>query len=314
MATIPGGVISEFGDGVSEQDRLFISEILTDLGATDSASFFRLLDATEFLSGADRFALLLAGVDGVNGGPGQSFVVANSSNNILYGGAETDTIFGVNGDDLIYGGTERDLLYGGAGDDTISGDGGDDQIYGNGGNDLIFEDNGDDTMFGGQGDDTIDAGSGDVVFGNKGNDRLLADGSESIIYGNEGDDTIESGGGEDTVYGGQGDDLIRAGGLNSVLYGNVGDDTLYGGDESDTFVYMRAGHGRDLILDFEIGEDVIIVGRDALPAGATQVTDLKIETIGSLVNIQLAGTGGIDLADVDEAEILEQIEDIIQLI
>ena len=315
MATIPGGVISQFGDGINEQDRLFISEILSDLGVNDGAQFFRVLNATELLSGADRFALLRAGVDGAIGADNENFIIGNSGDNIMYGGAGADTIFSVNGDDVVYGGTERDVIYGGAGDDRLFSDGGDDQVYGNAGNDFIDRDNGDDSLFGGQGDDTIEAGAGDVVFGNKGIDLILGDGAGSVLYGNEDNDVIIAGNGEDTVYGGQGDDVILMGTLSGFVYGNTGNDTIYGGEENtDTIYYLRAGQGQDVIFNFEIGQDIIVLGRDALPEGASQITDIKIETIAGRVNLQLAGTGSIELDGVEEADVLEQIEDILQLV
>ena len=58
--------------------------------------------------------------------------------------------------------------------------------------------------------------------------------------------------GSDTIYGGDGNDLI---------FGMGGDDILTGGTGSDTFFYTTAmNNGTDVITDFVVGEDKIVLG------------------------------------------------------
>jgi Ca2+-binding RTX toxin-like protein len=108
-----------------------------------------------------------------------------------------------------------------AGDDYILGTTDPDRIAGKAGNDRIFGGAGDDTLYGGNGDDIIRGGQGnDIIYGGQGNDKL---------------------------YGGDGDDILRSKG---------GNDKFWGGAGADTFIYSSQS-GRDKIMDFETGVDVI---------------------------------------------------------
>ena len=94
-----------------------------------------------------------------------------------------NTVFGTEGDDPQLEGTEADnILYGGAGSDSIYGKGGDDLLFGGQGNDTLHGDDGNDVLHGGQGDDTLYGGAGnDVLYGGAGSDTL---------YGGEGNDLL----------------------------------------------------------------------------------------------------------------------------
>ncbi len=128
--------------------------------------------------------------------------------------------------------------------------------------------NGNDTVRAGADDDLIDGGFGDdILFGEAGNDilrgdRIREDGSDElnggndILFGGAGDDFLDGQGGDDQLFGGDGRDRLEGGAGNDILDGGAGDDTLVGGAGSDTFV-LAPGNGRDSILDFRQGEDVI---------------------------------------------------------
>ncbi len=153
--------------------------------------------------------------------------------------------------DILQGDT--DLIIGDDGRDVIARNRGVDLIDGNGGNDHLFSGKGDDVILGGTGNDKI--------FGGKGDD---------ILNGEDGNDVIFAGKDDDTVTGGAGDDL---------LWGKKGE---------DVFVFTE-GSGRDAILDFRIGDDVIdlsgygITGFDELEIseghGRRLIIDLGDETI-----------------------------------
>lgn len=132
-------------------------------------------------------------------------------------------------------------------------------------NDLIAGALGDDTILGGAGDDVLrgdrnsrsaqvgEPGGNDIIFGGAGNDR---------IGGKSGNDTLFGEAGDDAIWGDDGDDLLRGGLGNDRLVG----DNFSGGSGSDTFV-LAAGEGTDLILDFELGRDLIGLA-DGLSLGA----------------------------------------------
>lgn len=98
--------------------------------------------------------------------------------------------------------------------------------------------------------------------------------------------------GNDVMDGGAGDDL---------LFGQGGDDTLTGGSGADSFVYsMQADNGNDIIWDFAIGVDRILLldALDAHSAGSlgpagVPLSDSQLDASDFLV----AGTQEIVLAD-----------------
>jgi Ca2+-binding RTX toxin-like protein len=130
------------------------------------------------------------------------------------------------------------------------------------GNDVITGTAGDDFLDGGEGDDTIQ--------GLAGNDVLLGGSDDDLIDGGEGDDFIDAGEGSDTIYGlagmdfifgWRGDDLIDAGEGDDWIFGEGGADILTGGAGNDIFGEYDQWHNGDTIIDFSIG-DVLLI-RDA---------------------------------------------------
>jgi RTX calcium-binding nonapeptide repeat (4 copies) len=120
----------------------------------------------------------------VNGDYQNDFIYGSedtSAIEYLYGGAESDSIWGRAGNDTIDGGDGADTLYGGPGNDTITGGAGEDRLKGGTGTDLLY--GGDD------GDDVCGEGDADSLYGEDGLD---------VLYGGADDDTILDGGaGED---------------------------------------------------------------------------------------------------------------------
>lgn len=98
------------------------------------------------------------------------------------------------------------------------------------------------------------------------------DGGDNMS-GKGGADRLYGGGGADRVFGGGGGDTLHGDGGADVLKGGPGADRLYGseGDAADRFVFAapshsRAGSGRDAILDFDRGSDLVdLRGIDARP-------------------------------------------------
>jgi Ca2+-binding RTX toxin-like protein len=121
---------------------------------------------------------------------------------------------------------------------------GDDAITGSVANDIIFSLGGNDTIYSGDGYDVIAAGAGnDKAYGGNGDDR---------VYGERGDDMLWGDAGNDAVFGGVGNDTVE---------GGAGNDYLKGGDGMDRFVFNpnRAGEGHDMIADFTLGTDKIVL-------------------------------------------------------
>lgn len=122
-----------------------------------------------------------------------------------------------------------------------------------------------------------------VIYGGAGNDRLFGRGGDDQIFGKEGNDRI---------WGNRGDDLLRGGLGNDILKGDVLLDR-----SEDTFV-LAAGEGKDTILDFTIGEDLI-----GLADGLTY-EDLSISQIGANTTISTANELLAVLRGVDANELI----------
>lgn len=114
---------------------------------------------------------------------------------------------------------------------SFTGSKGRDRFKGTAGNDVMSAGGGKDRLVGGNGDDELDGGGG-----------------KDNIKGGDGNDTLLGGGGGDNLNGGNGDDLIN---------GGKGKDKSKGGKGADQFIYEKMGDKGDLILDFDVAEDVI---------------------------------------------------------
>jgi len=86
-------------------------------------------------------------------------IMADVSNDFLYGDA---------GDDLMYGGAGNDRMEGGADNDVLYGEDGADVMLGDAGNDVLYGGLGNDNILGGDGDDVIYADAVTSVIGEAG--------------------------------------------------------------------------------------------------------------------------------------------------
>jgi Ca2+-binding RTX toxin-like protein len=173
------------------------------------------------------------------------------------------------------------------GDDTLMGSASDDVLRGKKGNDLLFSLDGNDWMNGNQGNDLTDGGMGDdTLYGGKGFDTLTGGAASDFLSGNRGEDIVIGEKGDDTLYGGQGNDILLGGQGNDFLSGDLGDDTLGGDVGSDRFL-LFTNSGTDTITDFEVGQDLLVLGN-----GLTY-SQLTIAEDSGATLIRLTQTGEI---------------------
>jgi Ca2+-binding RTX toxin-like protein len=173
------------------------------------------------------------------------------------------------------------------GDDTITGSANDDVLRGKKGNDLLFSLDGNDWMNGNQGNDLTDGGIGDdTLYGGKGFDTLTGGAASDFLSGNRGEDILIGEKADDTLYGGQGNDILVGGQGNDFLSGDLGDDTLVGEVGSDRFL-LSTNFGMDTIDDFEVGQDLLVLGN-----GLT-FSQLTIAQDSGATLIRFAQTGEI---------------------
>ena len=176
--------------------------------------------------------------------------LATSEGELIFGSIVNDNIDGLLGDDRIQGGLGKDTLFGSGGNDIL---------FGQEDRDLIFGGNGEDELQGGASDDTLQGDAGnDTLFGQQGNDRL---------FGNDNDDQLQGGAGKDSLFGGEGNDLMR------------------GGNDRDYF-WFEANNGQDIINEFIVAEDTIVL---AASLGFSN----NAEVLDAITNTGLSSTGGL---------------------
>ena len=169
----------------------------------------------------------------------------------LIGDVQNNDIRGLGGDDSLDGLT---------GDDTMSGGTGNDTYKVESVNDVVIE-------IIDQGIDTVDAAIDYILDANLENLNLLegtaalnGTGNElnNIINGNSGDNVISGGDGDDSLIGGLGNESSVPGSLGKIN-GTPGSDILTGGNGNDAFIYNNIADTGDLITDFTVGDDKIVV-------------------------------------------------------
>lgn len=153
------------------------------------------------------------------------------------------------------------LYFGGKGADLVNADG---DIPG-GFDNLI-------ATFGGS--DTVHAGLGDdLVLGGDGDDQLFGDAGDDVLFGEKGKDTLAGGDGDDVLAGGDGHDVLAGDGGADTLVGGEGHDMLAGQGGADTY-YFGSGFGKDVVLDFRPGEDVLAIQSNINDSGIRSAADL----------------------------------------
>lgn len=218
-----------------------------------------------------------------------------SSSGVRFIGGAGDDVFSAISDAIYMRG--HSILMGGAGDDRLTGGVGNDTLRGGIGNDWLSDASGQNLLVGGAGNDTITLGAqsnasvarggagDDVMRSSVGNDTLMGNSGHDRLFGGAGDDILLGGNGRDYLDGGTGDDVLNGGRSNDILIGDGG---------ADTFVFNSAERGRDIIRDFEDGQDLIEI--TGLVGG---MADLTIVQNGANAEIYWGGQLHITL---DNAE------------
>lgn len=284
------------------------------------------------------------GDDVFGGGAGDDVLRGNAGDDRLSGGSGNDTLYG--GEN--WQGPGNDHLSGNAGNDTLHGDLGDDFLRGGLGNDALDGGAGIDTVDYRDADPdpatglAVDADLVTVVVhggavanqdhlfsienivGSPYRDILRGDGNDNRLVGLGGDDGLMGRGGADMLFGGAGNDVL----LGGV---DLERDRMEGGAGNDTFVvslrqfvsetledgtvvdqFVQLAFGRDRIVDFTPGEDIVefeTIPTDPLSAdfGHLMIADGVYEggLTGAVIDFGSQGAlflQGVAAADLDAAD------------
>ena len=207
-----------------------------------------------------------AGSDTLSGSAGHDTLDGGEADDVLNGGSGFDALYGGEGNDDLSGGADADLLSGGLGQDVLTGGSGNDSPFGDEGEDNLSGGSGDDDLSGGTGADVLSGGSGDdTLDGGQDDDQLHGGSGSDVLNGGVGDDTLKGGSGNDQLNGGEGRDSLDGGSGNDALSGGSGRDNLKGGSGNDVLNggadkdYLNGGSGDDT-LDGGSGNDRIYLG------------------------------------------------------
>jgi Ca2+-binding RTX toxin-like protein len=250
-------------------------------------------DNFDGLDGADSL-FGHVGADVLTGGGGDDLLAGGRDADLVIGGSGADEIRGGDGRDVLRGGTGADRIEGGRGGDAMHGGHGSDALLGGAGSDRVHGGNGSDSVSGQEGDDVLlGQRGGDTLLGGEGDDRLAGGAGTNVLFGQRDSDRLTGGSGSDQLFGGSGADRLSSGTGADFLIGGTGDDTLAAnapgsgaGDKAvDTFIF-EAAFGDDLVADFEVGFDGIV-----LAAGITEA-DVTTSVAGEdvLVSVDFLGT------------------------
>ncbi len=111
---------------------------------------------------------------------------------------------------------------------------------------------------------------------------MAGGGAADDAAGGGGADLLVGGGGADTLDGGAEPDALIGGIGDDMLIGGRGADVLTGSGGADAFVFQEGG-GRDVITDFQVGEDNLVFET------ATGFADLSLRDTTAGLRIQAEG-------------------------
>ena len=336
---LDGGAVGDFIQGGAGKDTLIGGTGFDELAGGSGNDLLRGDGGDDVSSGGAGADQLYAGAgdtgnDIAIGGAGNDVLGGAAGNDLLVGGGYSDgdilqLALGNEGDsstedgsDLLYGGSGNDTLIGGGWDDSAANDNGiydtgeaitsglgADELWAGTGDDLVIAAAGNDTIGGGVGDDTVEAGGGDdIIYGGKDsndtglNDSIMGGDGNDIVFGGAGNDFVAGGGDNDELFGGSGNDTIEGGSGSDTIFGGAGDDTITGGEGADRFSFA-ANQGDDVITDFEVGEDTLVLANAAtdftsladVEAAATEVSGGLLIDLGDGNSLLLEGISTGDL-------------------
>ncbi|WP_121629617.1 calcium-binding protein [Tropicibacter alexandrii] len=318
-------------------------------GFTGSVDDFETVLGTAFGDTITASGMLLGhelsgqgGADTLTGGEGDDTLDGGFSQDLLEGGLGNDHLTGGYGDDTIIGGDGVDTAYytGFGGGITVSlvtsggqytGAGGTDDLQGienlvggdfndrfvgstganrlemGAGSNVAVGLGGDDTMIGGNGVDNLQGGAGeDSLRGSGGRDVLDGGADDDVLVGGSDNDQLRGGTGSDTLAGGKGRDILIGGPVSGTSFPGDGNVDYFVFDEPSE---SPVGAGRDIIRDFEVGIDQIVlvdmqvgltfIGTDAFQTTKSEGGEVRYTHAGSFTIVQ----GDLDADGIADFEI-----------
>ncbi|PSF36310.1 hypothetical protein C7H19_13985, partial [Aphanothece hegewaldii CCALA 016] len=105
------------------------------------------------------------------------------------------------------------------------------------------------------------------ITGTQAKDNITTGEGDDTISGSGGNDKITAAGGNDILTGGLGNDTLLGGTGNDLLTGGDGIDSLTGGSGLDQFIFNAPSEGIDIITDFKVVDDTIVLSASGFAGG-----------------------------------------------
>jgi serralysin len=213
--------------------------------------------------------------------------IGSADNNIIYGNSTSGavSILGLAGADVLFGGANNDTLEGGDGVDLLFGLGGANTLVGGNDTDVYYLQTTGNIV-------TEDAGGGfDTIYSNAaGTTTLAANVEQLILYGAATGGTGTSG--NDYLYGNASGNalILDGGGGNDYLLGSAQNDTLIGGAGNDV-LDLRGGGVDRLRYTAPAGADYAL-GFSATGGGADVIDIVGLGYTAIGVNLTVTASGG----------------------
>lgn len=182
----------------------------------------------------------------VSGGAGTETLRGTSGNDSITSGGGDDTLIGLNGNDTLIGGSGDSDLWGYDGDDSISGGNGSEWLWGGGGNDILNGGGGNDRIEGVTGVDQLTGGGGaDTFIFNRSNESGINANRDVITDFSQGDgDRIQlnrmDGSSHDFQY------------IDTAGFSGSAGEVRYGVDGSDTIVQIDLDGNSSADVEIEL--------------------------------------------------------------
>ena len=216
----------------------------------------------------DDIIIGLAGSDILGGGAGNDSLDGGSGTDLLIGGLGADTLSGGDGDDYLLIDSEDTVIDGGAGFDSAFVLTSDPVTLDMGAASIEW-------ALGDVGADTFNAATqtgGVYIYGMEGDDTLTGSAFGDYLDGGDGADTLAGGDGDDLLVGNGGSDILRGQGGDDYLIELGGDSQIDGGAGFDSlFVWSDTGVTLDLATASIEWVQGSVLGGDTLNAAANTV-------------------------------------------
>ncbi|MEF8756276.1 MAG: hypothetical protein V5B60_20455 [Accumulibacter sp.] len=322
--TLDGGSEADTLEGGDGSDLYYVDNLADVVRETNQPTagedtVWSTLAAYALPDNVENLRLLTTGSANATGNELNNVLYAGEGDNLLDGGAGSDTVSyaygvmaGALGSSVSLAATDAQRT-GGSGLDTLLniehliGSDLADVLLGNSEDNALLGGEGDDVIGGSGGNDTLDGGRGsDALSGDEGNDLYYIDATGDSISENNAD---RSTGGDDTVCSGLADytlpvnvenlRLLAPGetngtgnGLDNILYAGIGSNILDGGAGGDTVSYAYGVVGAS-------GVSISLARTTAQSTGGSgQDTLRNIENLAGSANADsLTGDGGANVLD-----------------